>query len=335
MNEHIHFFQDDGHPMRPWPPLAEKSRVLKLRHGGTLFYYDSGAISAGDGQPRTLCGKPSVVLVHGLGDEADSWRRLFGPLSAAGFRVIAPDLPGFGRSAVRGRISIGRHAAAVLELMEASGAADRDNPAVLAGSSMGALAAEAAAFRRPDWVRALILMDGCLPLSGGVNKNLVLMGLPFIGKKWYRSFRQNHERARRSLFPYYHDFEALPEEDRQFLRERVIARVESPDQERAYFASLRSLNLTGLFRKARFARGLTRTPAKILLLWGAEDQVLPPEAGTAIRSLRPDAAHVEISGAGHLPHQEKPGETAAAILNFLQQLPQAGPPDLQRPGEPL
>jgi pimeloyl-ACP methyl ester carboxylesterase len=306
--------------MQPWPPLAEKSRVLRRHRGGTLFYYDSEAVNAGDGQIRALSGKPSIILIHGLGDEADSWRRVFAPLGAGPFRLIAPDLPGFGRSAARGRIHIEGHARAVLELMEASGAADKANPAVLVGNSMGALVAEAAAFRRPDLVKALILMDGCFPMSGGVNKSLLLMGLPFIGKKWYRSFRQNHESARRSLIPYYHDFEALPEEDKQFLRERVIARIESPEQERAWFASLRSLNLTGLFKKARFSRSLKKISARILLLWGAEDRVVPPAAGKAIRALRPNTIHTEIPGAGHLPHQEKPAATAAAILSFLKPL---------------
>ncbi|HEU5086699.1 MAG TPA: alpha/beta fold hydrolase, partial [Roseiflexaceae bacterium] len=53
-----------------------------------LHVYDSGAGEAG--------GTP-LVLVHGLGDEADTWRRVFVPL-AQRRRVIALDLPGFGRS---------------------------------------------------------------------------------------------------------------------------------------------------------------------------------------------------------------------------------------------
>jgi pimeloyl-ACP methyl ester carboxylesterase len=321
MTEHISFFQNPGHPMKPWPALAEKSRVLDLRQGGTIFYYDSEAIIAGDGQPRAVSGKPSIILIHGLGDEADSWRRLIAPLSAAGFRVIAPDLPGFGRSVARGRINIGKHVRAVVSLLNTAGTADRENPAILAGSSMGAIVAEAAAFKRQDLTRALILIDGCFPMPGRVNKNLLLLGLPFVGKKWYRSFRQNHEGAWLSLGPYYHKLEDLPEEDRLFLRERVIARVESPAQEQAYFASLGSLNRMSLFRKAWGARRIKNFPGKILLLWGAEDQVLKPGTEKIIRALRPNAAYVEIPGAGHLPHQEKPAETAAAILDFLQKQP--------------
>jgi pimeloyl-ACP methyl ester carboxylesterase len=320
MMERIGLFHNPEHPMKLWPSLAEKSRVLGLPKGGSIFYYDSEAIVAGDGRPRTVAGKPSIVLIHGLGDEADSWRHLAAPLSAAGFRVIAPDLPGFGRSVAKGRISIERSAGAVLALIDAAGAADLKNPVVLAGSSLGAIIAESAAFRRPGMVKALILMDGCFPMSGGINKDLLVLGLPLIGKKWYRSFRRNHEGAWLSLAPYYHNLEALPEADKKFLRERVIARVESPAQERAYFASLRSLNRADLFRRAGFSRRLRTTQARFLILWGAEDQVLAPGRAGRLRTIRPDAAYAEIPGAGHLPHQEKPVETAAAILDFLKDL---------------
>jgi pimeloyl-ACP methyl ester carboxylesterase len=109
---------------------------------------------------------------------------------------------------------------------------------------------------------------------------------------------------------------SLPEEDRQFLRERVVARVESPSQERAYFASLRSLIFRNAFRAGRFVRFLPRFSGKILIIWGAEDKVLPPESSRFIRELCPDTVFKLIPGAGHLPHQEKPGETAAVILQF-------------------
>jgi pimeloyl-ACP methyl ester carboxylesterase len=316
MTGQIKIFQDQNHPMQPWPDLAAQGRVLELPKGGSLFYYDSEAAAAGEHSEKTG-GKPAIVLIHGLGDEADSWRHLAGPLSAAGFRVIVPDLPGFGRSAAGRRISTEQCTGAVLSLMDALGAADRENPAVFAGSSMGALIAESAAFRRPDQARALVLIDGCFPISGGINKDLLLLGLPFVGKKWYQSFRHDYEKAWRSLAPYYHDLETLPEKDRQFLRDRVIARVESASQKRAYFALLRSSNMVRLFWGAGFSWCIKNFPGKILLLWGAEDQVVKPGASAAIRSLRPDAVYAEIPGAGHLPHQEKPAETAAAIRSFL------------------
>jgi pimeloyl-ACP methyl ester carboxylesterase len=307
--------------MKPWPPLADASRTLEYK-GGALFYYDSEGSA---GSPKTEAAeKTSLILIHGLGDEADSWRHVMAPLSGAGFRVMAPDLPGFGRSVARGRINIDHHAEAILALLQATGAADREHPAVLAGSSMGALIAEAAAFRRPDLVKALILIDGCFPMAGKADKSLFIMGLPFAGKKWYRAFRNDHQGAWQSLYGYYHNLDAMPEEDKSFLRERVIARVESETQERAYFASLRSLNLVNLFGRAGFSYCVKHFPGKFQVIWGAEDRVLKKEKGQAISLLRPDTAFTLIDDAGHLPQQEKPRETAAAMINFLEDLPTRG-----------
>jgi pimeloyl-ACP methyl ester carboxylesterase len=143
------------------------------------------------------------------------------------------------------------------------------------------------------------------------------MGLPFIGKKWYRAFRKNPEGAWRSLFFYYRDIEALPDEDKIFLRERVMARVNSANQERGYFASLRSINAMGLFAVSSYTRRVKQYPGKILILWGAEDRVLSAGAPLIIRRLRPDAVYRTINGAGHLPQQERHEETAAAIIEFL------------------
>jgi pimeloyl-ACP methyl ester carboxylesterase len=288
-----------------------------LPNGAELFFYDKAPIEGDNSQPKQ---KPALILIHGLGDEADSWRHLIPRLNGAGFRTIAPDLPGFGRSSPKGKLSINGHAETIIALIDAAAAASPENPAVLVGSSMGAVIAEAVAFKRPDLVKALALIDGCFPLSGGINKGLLLMGLPFIGKRWYRAFRKDREGAWKSLYPYYHDLEGMDETDKVFLRERVIARVESGNQERAYFASLRSLNRLSLFGKAGFSFIVKKFPGQILLIWGSEDHVLPEEQAREIRLIRPDAIWKNIEGAGHLPHQESPEKTAKALIQFLERL---------------
>jgi pimeloyl-ACP methyl ester carboxylesterase len=312
--------------MQSWPALADTAKLLTIRGGGeTLFYY-----AAGGGDPSAK--KPLLVLIHGLGDEADSWRGLI-PLLREHCRVLAPDLPGFGRSAAPGKISIKRHIAAIVRLLEAEGAG-LDNPAVLAGNSMGALVAEGVVISRPDMVKALILIDGCFPMEIKPDGGLLFLCLPFLGKRWYRRFRTDHEAAYRSLFPYYADFQALDETERQFLRERVIERVESKTQERAYFASLRSMVWTSLTAGPRWLKNLSAflrggvfsvrggtgaVPERLLMIWGEKDVIMPQAAAKPLRETFPEAAFAVISGAGHLPHQEKPAETAAAILRFLAQ----------------
>lgn len=293
--------------MKLWNGLAPFAKTLKIRGDEeTIFYYDTEE----GGDP-----KPVLALIHGLGDEADSWRHLI-PRLKDRFRVLALDLPGFGRSAAPGRISLKGHAQAVLRLLEEAGV-DPSRPAVLAGNSMGAVIAEAAAFARPELVRTLILLDGCMPSAAPPSTGLLTTAFTFSGRKRYRAFRTDHEGAYLSLFPYYEDLERMSREDRSFLRERVIERVESPAQERAYFASLRSLIWASFTGPAVFARRFTAFPGKILILWGDTDRILPADSVRTLRELRPDAVFKVIPAAGHLPHQENPSETAEMIQEFL------------------
>jgi pimeloyl-ACP methyl ester carboxylesterase len=297
------------HDMKSWPSLAPFGKTISMS-GGELFYYDSN--------PNNTGGKPTIVLIHGLGDEADSWRHIVSLLSGAGYRVIAPDLPGFGRSCWKGRISMGAHRRAITQLITLTGAASAEKPAVLAGSSLGAGIAEMVAYQRPHLVKGLILLDGCLPFEFKTDKAMFLMSLPFVGKGWYRSFRSNHEAAWKSLYPYYRDLDAMSEADKTFLRERVIARVESANQERGYFATLRSMNAFFLLRRRMAIRIGRYAPGKIILLWGEHDHIFPPHRAALLRRLRPDARFTLIADAGHLPHQEKPDVCAAEMLRFLQ-----------------
>jgi pimeloyl-ACP methyl ester carboxylesterase len=282
--------------------------------GGELFYYDSERDADSAKTP-----KETLVLIHGLGDEADTWRHVFPAFTAAGYRVIAPDLPGFGRSLWKGRISVHNHCRAVIRLLIATGAAQPGSPAILAGSSLGAGIAELAACKRPDIVKALILIDGCFPFANSVNRGLLFLALPFIGKGWYRSFRKNHEAAWKSLYPYYGDLEAMSGMDKDFLRERVVDRITSPNQERGYFATLRSMNVFFLLGAQAVVRKMRSFPDKIIVLWGDRDNIFPHEKTALFRSLCPQAAFSLISDAGHLPHQEKPDETAAKILQYFQE----------------
>jgi pimeloyl-ACP methyl ester carboxylesterase len=302
--------------MKPWPSLEPFGKALPMPEGD-LFYYDSARDTDSVKGNDSNSGKPALVLIHGLGDEADTWRHVFPLLANAGYRVIAPDLPGFGRSAWKGRISVHRQCRAVIRLLTETGAASTENPAVFAGSSLGAGIAEITAIKRPDLAKALILIGGCVPVSGGMDKGIILMGMPFAGKAWYRAFRKNHEGAWKSLYPYYGDLDAMSAEDRDFLRTRVIARVESSSQERGYFATLRSIGNVFLFEQKSISRKVKLFSGKVLLMWGEQDRIMPQKSAALFRDLRPDAELKVISGAGHLPHQEKPAESAAEMLRFL------------------
>ena len=295
------------YPFTPWLSLAPYRRLITLQDG-TIFYYDC--------KPKGYI-KQTLVLIHGLGDEADSWRHIIPLLNAKGYRCIALDLPGFGRSVWNGKISVSRHADAVIQVMNDCGIAGNEitDPAVLVGNSMGAGVAEITAIKRPDLVQSLILVDGCFPIHFSINLGFMLFGL--IGKKWYRNFKKNHEGAWKSLYPFYHNLDVMNDADKTFLRERVIARVESSNQEQGYFESIRSMASTFAFGKPSLKYKIKKFNGKILIIWGEHDHTIPVDKSAPFRRLRRDAVFKTITGTGHLPHQENPAEVVGVILEFL------------------
>jgi pimeloyl-ACP methyl ester carboxylesterase len=293
--------------MTTWPGLAPLGRLVETgRRRQRVFVFDSGS-------PRR--GAPCLVLVHGLGDEADTWRHLL-PLLGRGNRVIALDLPGFGRSPSVGRTNLMRCARNVLSLVRDCAA----QPSILVGSSVGAVIAQMAAFQDPETVRALVCIDGGLPQAPATLTAMLPMILPFSGERIYTAFRSDHDAAYASLVPYYANFEALPRADRDFLRRRVIDRVESDTQRRAYFSLLRSFVLWDTLRPGWFRRRAGAFTKPLLLAWGSDDRIIPRAAMDVIAAAVPHAQRRLIAGAGHLPQQERPAELAELIEGFISSL---------------
>ncbi|HXW39392.1 MAG TPA: alpha/beta hydrolase, partial [Acidimicrobiales bacterium] len=104
--------------------------------------------------------RPPLVLVHGLGGSHLNWV-LVGPALAAGRRVVAIDLPGFGLSPGFGRdCSVGENAVVLRQFLSRV----IGRPAVLVGNSMGGMISLLAAAAEPDAVRGVVLVDPALPV---------------------------------------------------------------------------------------------------------------------------------------------------------------------------
>jgi pimeloyl-ACP methyl ester carboxylesterase len=289
------------------PILAPFARTLCVPGvSESLFMYDSGPSSADHGGQARY----PVVLVHGLGDEADTWRHLF-PLLARRTRTLAPDLPGFGRSNASARVTVRLHAEAVLEVLRETG------KAVLVGNSLGAAVAELVAFRAPELVAAIALVDGGLPSAGKLSPALLASLVPGAVERPYRAWRADHEGAYRTLEPYYASLSGLDAADRDFLRRRVIARVESESQCRAYGSAFRSYLHEAVFRRSFYARRLARLAMPLLVAWGERDRVIPVSAREPILSIRGDAMTAVIPDCGHLPQQENPAALMEALEGLL------------------
>ena len=96
-----------------------------------------------------------------------------------------------------------------------------------------------------------------------------------------------------------------------------MARVESHSQEQAFFQTQTSLIKVYLTASSRFARFIRGYKGKILLLWGEKDRIMPRTSAESFKALREGIELEIISGAGHLPQQERPRETAQLMADFM------------------
>ncbi|HSU16399.1 alpha/beta hydrolase [Longimicrobium sp.] len=127
--------------MTPGDAAVAWSRERWVRVGE----YDVRYREAGEGPP--------VVLVHGLGLSADFWWKNGPPLAVEGFRVLAPDLPGFGKTEGPAYLPVEAQAAWTARFADALAL----GPAAYVGHSVSAQAMLQLAADEPERVAALVL----------------------------------------------------------------------------------------------------------------------------------------------------------------------------------
>lgn len=293
--------------MPPYPSLAPYARILESEQ---TFCFDTEQTRTTKASTQDTKEVP-LIFIHGLGDEADSFRHLF-PLLKKNRRLIALDLPGFGRSIAKGATSIKKCIHAVECVLQETG------PAILIGNSMGAGIAELTAFKNPQLVRALVFIDGGLPSGMKSSFGLILALFPSLTAKGYKAWRTKKEKVYDSLRSYYANLDELPKEDQDFLQKRVRARIESDSQCKAYTTSFSSYIATALFKTPFISKKWKNCTIPSLLIWGIEDRILPLSSAQPLTRLRPNLNFIKISKAAHLPHQENPTKVAEAILEFIE-----------------
>jgi pimeloyl-ACP methyl ester carboxylesterase len=275
--------------------------------------FDLHAVEWGDGSAR-------VLLVHGLGGHTISWEPV-GPALAERLRatVTTVDLPGFGLTRVpRGRrATLGTHGRVLRALLE------RWGPATVAGNSMGGALGIGLAARRPDLVRALVLVDPALPRPAtqraqwSVMARLAPMMVPAVGARFMaaRGRLLGPERLVDEAMGWtLCDPARLDPELRRRLVELARIRRGFPEAPAAYAESARSLlwYLTGRMRADE-----ARVSSPTLIVHGAQDKLVPAAAARALAARRPDFALEMIDDCGHAPQLEVPDQFLAAAVPWL------------------
>ena len=255
---------------------------------------------------------PPVLCIHGVGGWAGNWRETLAALSAAGYRAVAIDLPGFGESEAVRRARYFRgtdalYARLVRGTLDALGLRD----AHVVGHSLGGAVAYMGAVSAPERVRSLTLVA-----PGGLGLDLPwtlrLGSIPLVGGLLSGRTR---EAARAGLASCFHDPRRIP---RELLEEcdRYSARS-IPETLRVLRAGV---TLRGVRRGIRdeWAARSTRYTGPVQLIWGVNDSVLPIGHADGAADLFPRAALHPIADAGHLVMVEQPAAFMRALVPFLE-----------------
>jgi len=248
---------------------------------------------------------PGVVLLHAYPLDSSMWRDQIASLSDR-FRVIAPDLPGFGQSAVSAGMTIDSVADVVAELLDHLGVNER---VVIGGVSMGGYAALGFARLYPQRVRALILADTKADPDdedGRANRDKMI--------------QLATDRGPAAVVE-----QLLP----RLLAPGTVAR--KPDVVRFVRETAGRLKAEGIVAALKALRdrpdarpGLAHISFPTLVLVGDQDAVTPPEKARELTGQIPDAHLVTVPDAGHLSNLENPAAFTAALREFLIGLPNDG-----------
>lgn len=253
------------------------------------------ALAAGppEGQP--------VIFLHGAGGGAMQWRRQIEELARRGYRAIAVDLPGYGRSMPVEMASVGSYGDALGTFIRVAGL----SLPVLVGHSFGGMIVQS------------YLADGLGPVRAAV---LVQTSSAFGGRdpNWARDFIETRLRplaqgetmaglAERSV-PAMMAPGAQP--DAVATATRAMAET-SPE---AYRESL--LSMVGFDRREM----LKRIAVPSLLVAGELDEMAPATTMAKMAERIPGAEFASLAGTGHFAMLERPGQFGEILAGFLERV---------------
>lgn len=245
-----------------------------------------------------------LVLVHGYVASTHSWKEIFEPLSKS-FRVIAVDLKGHGFSAKPdGDYTRRAQAVLVTHLLDHL----KIDKAWLAGNSMGGEIVLNIALQNPQRVSALILIDSAgVNVSGRTTLAPAYTRIPVLGRLLVALFLTSDKLVRDGLKKSFYD-------DSKITEERVAAGYLPLKTRGGQLAALRALTQ---FHQFPIEHELGRISTPVLIIWGAEDELIPLEAGRQMNSSIKDSKLVIFDQCGHLPQEEQPERVLQEMINFL------------------
>ncbi|MEU5211469.1 alpha/beta hydrolase [Streptomyces sp. NPDC020742] len=252
-------------------------------------------------------GEP-LVLVHGHPFDRSMWRPQAEHFGRAGWRVIVPDLRGYGEtSVVPGTTPLETFAGDLAALLDRLGV----ERCVLGGLSMGGQIVMECYRRFPDRIRALVLADTFAAAEtdeGRAARYAMADRLVREGMSGYAD-----EVLARMVSP--HTLATRPD-----VAHHVLTMMTGAPPEGAAAA------LRGRAERPDYGDLLTRVRVPVLTVVGADDTYTPLSDAQDIHRRVPDGRLAVVDGAAHLPNLERAEEFNAVLAEFLATLPSTTAP---------
>ncbi|MDP2228478.1 MAG: alpha/beta hydrolase [Moraxellaceae bacterium] len=250
----------------------------------------------------------TILMVHGFGDSSLSWTQFARRFRDQEFRIVIPDLPGFGQSdrAPKADYGFAAQSRRLLELMQKLGIPRFH----VVGNSMGGGIAAELAVQQPSMVQSLTLMD-----AAGVHyrptelDDAMLAGRNMLVVKTPADFEALLAFVMMQRPP-------MPRPVLDYLAERAIK--DNALHERIFREALFP-DMNFLLPK------LDAIKAPTLILWGEKDRVLHPDNALIFDKYIPDSRVVIMPKVGHTPMAEAPYESSDEVVKFINALGGAAP----------
>lgn len=237
-----------------------------------------------------------VVLLHAFPLSSSMWEPQREALKA--FRVIAPDLRGFGGTPLAAPWFIEHAAGDLFETLDGLGV----EKAVLVGLSMGGYVALRAAEKAPARVKALVLCDTRAEADGNEAKLKRAAAVDFVRTHGTAAF----------VGPFLKDALGSKASPKMVEFLKGVAEKASPEAVAAALAALAA--------RPDATAGLAAIKVPVAVLVGSQDKITPLPAAEAIRSRVPGAELHMIPDAGHFSSAENPEVFNGRLTGFLGRL---------------
>lgn len=268
-------------------------------------------------QQHGAFGRPVLLLVHGTAAWSGTWFSLVPALEAAGYQVVALDLPPFGFSgkAIDADFSRPAQAERIRAVLDAAGA----TRVVVVGHSFGGGPALEFALRWPERVERLVLVDAALGLQAPApdpgSPACRVLGTAALRDPLIAASAGNPLWSGTLLRSFVARKEAVTDE--RLRAYRRPAAVEGATAALGAWANhFACVTETGLSTDpARIAQ----LPVPLDLLWGADDTITPLAQAHHLQVLVPMARLQVIPGVGHIPHIEDAAAFERVLVGTLRE----------------